>query len=309
VRLATRDAHSTRILAVTRLIRQHLDDDLDLELLAKQSGLSTYHFHRVFAAIVGEPPASYVRRLRLERAAFRVLYSRRTILEVALDAGYETHEAFTRAFKERFGVPPRRFRAAQQHLVAQHTGAAGAPPETPGGGGWDPSSLERPDDTQLEIATLPPRSMAFVRHVGPYDRTHEAFRRLLEWAGPRRLIEGRHLLGVYWDDQRITPAEHTYCEIGLLVDDDVIGDREIEVRRIPAGDYAVCRHQGDAHDRRRVYDLVHAVWLPERGRRAANAPAIELYPAIEVHSAVRGSPSEFDRVTTMHVPLVPRRAA
>ena len=75
---------------------------------------SPYHFHRIFKGVVGEGVNEYVRRLRLESAAVALKTTDRGVLQVALDAGYGTHEAFTRAFRQLFGVSPTQFRAGKR---------------------------------------------------------------------------------------------------------------------------------------------------------------------------------------------------
>ncbi len=79
-------------------------------MLAAVVGLSVPHLHRVFTAQVGENIASYVRRLRLERAGQKLRMGAVDIGEVALAAGYETHAAFGKAFKQHFGLSPSQFR-------------------------------------------------------------------------------------------------------------------------------------------------------------------------------------------------------
>src|SRR5882724_4294178 len=74
-----------------------LDEALDLERLARGAALSPFHFHRIFRGMVGETPLELHRRLRLERAAFCLREGSTPVIAVALDAGYDTHEAFTRA--------------------------------------------------------------------------------------------------------------------------------------------------------------------------------------------------------------------
>lgn len=86
------------------------DHDASAEELAARAHLSRYHFDRVIAATAGEPPAAFRRRVLLERAAFRLLTSDRTILDVAVEAGYGSHEAFTRAFARAYGLSPARWR-------------------------------------------------------------------------------------------------------------------------------------------------------------------------------------------------------
>jgi AraC family transcriptional regulator len=98
------------IQAVMRYIREHINEPLDREMLAAIAGFSVPHFHRVFTAHVGESAISYVRRLRLERAGRKLRMGAVNITEVALAAGYDTHAAFSKAFKQQFGLSPSEFR-------------------------------------------------------------------------------------------------------------------------------------------------------------------------------------------------------
>jgi AraC family transcriptional regulator len=98
------------IAEVMQYIRVHINEPLNRERLAAVAGFSVPHFHRVFTAHVGESAASYVRRLRLERAGRKLRMGAVDITEVALAAGYDTHAAFSKAFKQQFGLSPREFR-------------------------------------------------------------------------------------------------------------------------------------------------------------------------------------------------------
>ena len=102
--------YSDCIEDVMRYIRQHIQEPLDRETLAAVAGFSVPHFHRVFTAHVGESAISYVRRLRLERAACKLRMGAVDITEVALAAGYDSHAAFSKAFKQQFGLSPSEFR-------------------------------------------------------------------------------------------------------------------------------------------------------------------------------------------------------
>jgi AraC family transcriptional regulator len=98
------------IEGVMRYIREHINEPLNREMLAAIAGFSVPHFHRVFTAHVGESAISYVRRLRLERAGRKLRMGAVNITEVALAAGYDTHAAFSKAFKQQFGLSPSEFR-------------------------------------------------------------------------------------------------------------------------------------------------------------------------------------------------------
>ncbi len=106
----TQQSYNKRVLKVLVYIQQHLDNELELGDLAQIACFSPYHFHRIFKGMVGEPLKEHIRRLRLERAAMRLKSSRRQIIEIAFEAGFETHESFTRAFRVMFDDSPTGFR-------------------------------------------------------------------------------------------------------------------------------------------------------------------------------------------------------
>lgn len=108
--IQTMQDHSDCINNVKFYIREHLNEPLPRETLAEVAGFSVPHFHRVFTAQTGESAASYIRRMRLERAARKLRMGAVDIAEVALAAGYDTHAAFGKAFKQQFGLSPSEFR-------------------------------------------------------------------------------------------------------------------------------------------------------------------------------------------------------
>lgn len=88
----------------------HLDEDLSLASLAALAGLSPFHLHRVFSTAAGETPKQFTLRLRLGRAAAMLLTRDESVLDVALACGFQSHEAFCRAFRRRFGMTPSAYR-------------------------------------------------------------------------------------------------------------------------------------------------------------------------------------------------------
>jgi AraC family transcriptional regulator len=110
MRTVTLHDYKRRMLRVLVHIQQHLDESLQLEELAGLACFSPYHFHRVFKGMVGESVKEYVRRLRLERAASQLKLGSASVVDIALGAGYDSHEAFTRTFKTAFGTAPSQYR-------------------------------------------------------------------------------------------------------------------------------------------------------------------------------------------------------
>lgn len=94
-------------VAFVDVLAEALDDhEASGEDLAGRLYLSRFHFDRIISSVAGEPPSRFRRRILLERAAYRLLTTRETILDVAVEAGYGSHEAFTRAFTRAYGVGP-----------------------------------------------------------------------------------------------------------------------------------------------------------------------------------------------------------
>jgi AraC family transcriptional regulator len=98
------------IHSVQSYIETHLDEPLNREVLAGIANFSVPHFHRIFTGCVGENIASYVRRIRLQRAGYKLRGGAVDITQVALAAGYHSHAAFGKAFKQQYGLSPSEFR-------------------------------------------------------------------------------------------------------------------------------------------------------------------------------------------------------
>lgn len=104
-------ARFEELLSVLAYIQANLDGDLSLRALAEKGKLSPFHFHQKFRRALRETTKSYTLRLRLEHAASELLRSEASILEIALDSGFQSHEVFSRAFRRYFGVAPKEYRA------------------------------------------------------------------------------------------------------------------------------------------------------------------------------------------------------
>jgi AraC family transcriptional regulator len=96
-------------------IESHFGGEVSLDELSALAGISRYHFAHVFARATGQSAMRYMRGRRLSEAARVLANGGPDILSVALDFGYGSHEAFTRAFRDQFGLTPESVRA-QRHL-------------------------------------------------------------------------------------------------------------------------------------------------------------------------------------------------
>lgn len=123
-------ASTDTFAAFVGVLTDALDDhEVTAAELAARVRLSRFHFDRVIAATAGESPARFRRRVLLERAAYRLVASDTTILDVAVEAGYSSHEAFTRAFARAYGCPPKQWRREPTRFaIASPNGVHFQPP-------------------------------------------------------------------------------------------------------------------------------------------------------------------------------------
>jgi AraC family transcriptional regulator len=105
-----KNVHREAIARVLAYIDSYRDSNLNLEILSKIAHISKFHFHRVFKEYMGVSLGQYIMLKRLESGMWKLIYSEKKTLEIALDSGYEDHASFTRAFNKEMGCSPREFK-------------------------------------------------------------------------------------------------------------------------------------------------------------------------------------------------------
>src|SRR5688572_26535954 len=161
-RTTTRSDYAERLERVFLWLADHLDDTLDLARLADVACLSPYHFHRVYRAMQGETAADTVRRLRLHRAAVELITGELPVARIARRAGYGSQEAFTRAFRAAYSVPPARYRASFVPIPAT---------------GGKENDMEATATYEATIRTTSSIRVAALRQQGPYMNIGSTFER------------------------------------------------------------------------------------------------------------------------------------
>jgi|GEM_PF-52887 len=269
-----------------------LDGALELDALARAAALSPLHFHHVFRGMVGETPLELHRRLRLERAAFRLLSGDEPVTRIAFDAGYETHEAFTRAFRRAFGASPSGFRASAREGRARPASFEIA---AKSGLHFDPEGPTAPrllfthggTLMSIEIREFPARRLAALRHIGPYPRIGETFERLGAIAGPAGLFgaPGVEMIALYHDAPESTPADQLRADAALSVPDGQAVPAGLTEVTLPAGRYACATHLGPYSGLSDTWARFMGEWLPQSGLRVAQGVGFELYRNTPMDSA------------------------
>jgi AraC family transcriptional regulator len=289
--------------AVKRIV-QNLDDALELSELARAACLSPLHFHHVFRGVVGETPLELHRRLRLERAAQRLAAEHVSVTSIAFHAGYETHESFTRAFRQAYARSPSEFRA----LARQAHGACARAPssELAARSGIHFGSplleirlpIQGEHAMNVEIENMNAMRLAAVRHIGPYDTIGKAFEKLGASAGRAGLLTGQAtMIAIYHDAPESTPAGELRSDAGVVVPASAAIPPELGEIHVPAGRYARTTHIGSFAKLGDTWSRLMGEWLPQSGLRVADGVSYEIY-----RSDMRTTPTEELR-TDIYVPV------
>lgn len=278
VKQTTRSFYEERVQGAIDRIVEHLDEAIDLAALAKEAGMSAFHFHRVFRGMVGETVVELGRRLRLERAAASLAQSTEAITQIAFAAGYETHEAFTRAFRARYAASPTEFR---QRAVSEGCSRTQLQLAARCGVHYLTSSSFVPflegSAMNVTITPLDALRVAAVRHVGPYHTISEAFGRLGRIAGPLFGMPSAAMIALYHDAPESMPPDQLRADAGVVVRDGVALPEGVTELRIPAGRYAQHTHVGPYTELGDVWARLMGGWLPASGYRLDDRPSFELY--------------------------------
>ncbi|WP_321402898.1 AraC family transcriptional regulator [Maridesulfovibrio sp.] len=269
--------YNERMMEVLLYIQHNLDGDLSPETLADQACFSVAHFHRIFKGMIGESLKEHIRRLRLERAAYRLCYTDDQIMEIALDSGFESPVTFSRAFKKRFMVPPSDFRNNSRTMFAPgNDGKIHYRPE-PSINSFKMD--DSPAKCKVEIRVREETQVIFIRHVGSYFEVEKAWEKLCGWAYSKGLLsQDTEFLGLCYDDPDITPEEKIRYDACISIDKTVELPPEMGHQIIPAGKYAITTHYGSYEGLNDAYKEFYGKWLPANGYQLKNSlPSFEKY--------------------------------
>ena len=248
-------------------VENNFAGEITLDEIAAVAGVSRFHVSRAFGEAIGRPITLYVRGRRLTEAA-KVLASGATdILTVALESGYGSHEAFTRAFREQFGQTPESVRA-QRHLdniklveavnMNQPILKDIAEPRFESRNAFLVAGLSARYDYETCGGGIPAQWQRFAPYIGNV---------------PGQV--GTDAYGVRFnsDDSGLDYA----C--GVEVSEFSQLPPELSRVRVPANRYAVFTHSGHVSAIRSTWYAIWNKWLPKSGHQLADAPDFERYDA------------------------------
>lgn len=286
--------YEERILSVLVYIQNNLDNALSLEELAHVAHFSPFHFHRVFSAHTGESFKGYIRRLRLERAARDLIFTELSITKIAERAVFDTQQSFHRAFKNRYQKTPSAFREQKLQKTI-------------------PSSHEKKlspvvTDINVDIKTIEPRIVAFMRNIGPYSeiKIFEIWLKLIASVGITTfLAKNTSKISIPYDSIDITSPDKIRYDACVTLDHlpNFKAKGNMGIQTLHGGLYAIITHYGSLETVESTYQLLFGVWLPTSGYEPADYPNFMLHRTIPIQT----SPEAL--VTDIYLPLKPTMSA
>lgn len=261
--------YQKRIDKVITYIGHHLNENFTLDQLSEIACFSRFHFHRLFTAYTGLSFKQYVRWLRLKRAAHQLIVEKdKKIIEIAMDAGFESHEAFSRVFKKTCGMSPNQFRQDNNWAY------------------WDQSPYQLPqiEDIKMinvEIREINEKRLAIVEHRGSVDKLGESINKLINWSQAQTINlkpKPGEAFGFAYDDPKTTKPEDFRYDIGITVPENLaVKSDDVIERRLPKGRYAIAMHKGSRDNIGETVYGLYRDWLPQSGEALGDLPCLFCY--------------------------------
>ncbi len=247
-------------------IESRFSGELTLDEVARAAGLSRFHMTRAFGMATGLSIMRYVRGRRLTEAARALANGAPDILSVAIDWGYGSHEAFTRAFRDQFGVTPEEVRAMRRveslNLMEPLTMN-----ETP-------NKLEPPRFVDAPAMTVAGMTARYTDDSS--GGIPSQWQRFAPWIGRVPGQAGPVAYGVCYN------YDEESGNIEYLSGVEVKGDgnslpKELTSVKLPAHRYAVFTHRGHISTIRGTWAAIFREWVPKSGQKPTESPSFERY--------------------------------
>jgi len=295
-----RNEYIFRINKVLDYIDANMSDDLSLDVLSKVANFSSYHFHRIFSSIVGEPLLKYIQRIRLEKAALiLVSNSKYPIGYIGSMCGFENQSSFSRAFQMHFGFSASELRNDKSLLESKNSKTESKKCKTDSKvrkESFDPmtytsgvenntidSYVPNARPTSIDVKNSHEMVVAYIRVIGTFHGEHDVFQkallRLMRWAEIRDLIQfpETKILSLYHDNPDITDDDRLRTSLCISVPEQTKVEGEIGKMTIPGGKYAIAHFTLNAMEFKSAWDFIWGEWLPDSGYQPDDRPCFEVY--------------------------------
>jgi AraC family transcriptional regulator len=279
-------AYIQRLMTLLDHLDAHTEQDFSLVELSQLACLSRFHFHRQFTAFVGMTPGQYCRALRFRRVARQLVFRQLSITDIAFAQGYESLEAFSRAFKDYTGQSPGSFRKTpdwqiwhqlDQPLIEMRKQRMQA-------------SLDQ-EKYCVELSELPSIKLAVLEHRGPEYLLGKTIQEFIAWRKQYQLSPANHrTFNLIYEDPASLPEGDFRLHLAVEIKGDYPQDMgRLTMITIPAGVYASIEHRGNDQGLEAAVRYLYQQWLPESTYELRDFPLfferVKFFPDVAEHQA------------------------
>jgi len=256
----------SRINDVLYEIHRDIAAKLSAKHLARVAAFSEQHFHRVFAAQVGESVHRYIARIRLEQAANQLMFDQRSkVIDIALKCGYKSLSTFTRTFKAHMGMSPGEWR--KHHATSTKPDFMQVPEIADGFNRIAHTPLPRP-----AIIETNPKRVAYIRHQGYNRGIQQTWQTMLLWAYEHQ-FNGDNQFALLHSNPALIPLEHCRYVACIEIDKPLLKRSKVNSLIIPGGLHARFHLTGIYGEFIPYLSRIMTEWAPTSGFKLKTTPA------------------------------------
>lgn len=273
----TKQEYLKRINNVICYIEKNLDKDLNLNDLSQKAFFSSFHFHRIFSAIVGETLNSLIIRKRIERiASILAVGTDVTLIDLAYKYGFDNASSFSRAFKKFYGICPNEFK--KNGIVKNSKIGKGSITYEQYICSINNILNWMSMNAQIEVKELPEIKLAGIMHIGEPNKIDNTYERLFKWAYSKGITNSPDFKAVtiYHDNPRITETSKVRQSACVTINGDISADGDIGKLAIQKGIFAIGHFEITPVQFQKVWESM-CVWTIENGYTFRDGEYFEIY--------------------------------
>lgn len=251
-------------------IHNNIGKNITVEDISNHCCFSKFYFNRIFKSIVDESVYSFIKRIKLEHAAFRLRTCKdRTITEIAIEIGYSPSN-FATMFKNHFGLSASDYRKnglvlyrSSYRYILEHIASMKMQED-----------FFQQVDSKITVKQLPRMNLVYERFMGNYSDLESAWRKFCIGLGKRQMInENSTFIGISYDDPLI--VDENKCKYDMCVKIDKI--TENNVHKVPEGLYACYKFYDKVENLGKAYNEIFSLWMPFTKYTIGDRPPLEIY--------------------------------
>ncbi|WBX72128.1 AraC family transcriptional regulator [Tenacibaculum retecalamus] len=273
-----------RISKAIAYIEEHLHEKLTLEDVALKAYFSRFHFHRLFLTVTGETLNNFITRKRIEKAASFLLHQKElSITLVAEKVGFASLSSFSRTFKKFYGMSPVEFKKESEYKFSEIS-------KSESKNGQVTTSFEQyicnvnnslnwlKMNATTEVKIVPELQLAYISHQGKMDLIGDVYKRLMQWAFPKGLMQQKDLrmVTIYHDSPKITDEDKIRMSACMTLNRLVKTDGEVNLRTLPKTKCIVSHLEINISEFQKAWEN-NFVWMSEHGFKKADQDPFGIY--------------------------------